>query len=482
MQGSGASPLRRGSFLALFLLAAARGDLCEVNQCLNGGTCLIGVDSSPFFCICADGFTGIVCNETETGPCHPNPCQNSGVCQLVPSRGDVFSKYVCQCPLGYEGKHCQNTSSSFSALDMDECASRPCQNGGICLDLEGDYACRCISPYLGKTCNVRCANVLGMETGSIANSQLTASSVHYGFLGLQRWGPELARLNNKGIVNAWTSSNYDRNPWIQVNLLRKMRLSGISTQGARRVGRAEYVRAYKVAYSLDGREFVYFKDAKRDHDKVFEGNAYNDVSVTNLFNPPITAQYFRVYPVVCRRACTLRFELMGCEMNVYFNTAGCSEPLGMKSHLISDEQITASSVYKTWGIGAFTWHPHYARLDKTGKTNAWSALTNGQGEWLQVDLKKEKRVTGVITQGARDFGHIQYVAAYKVSYSSDGTTWTLYRDNGTNSTKIFEGNSDNYSHKKNVFDVPIYARFVRILPESWHNRITLRLELLGCDE
>lgn len=36
---------------------------------------------------------------------------------------------------------------------------------------------------------------------------------------------------------------------------------------------------------------------------------------TNMFNPPITAQFIRIYPVMCRRACTLRFELIGCEMN-----------------------------------------------------------------------------------------------------------------------------------------------------------------------
>lgn len=54
----------------------------------------------------------------------------------------------------------------------------------------------------------------------------------------------------------------------QANLLRKMRLSGIITQGARRVGHQEYVRAYKVAYSLDGREFTFYKDEKQDADKV----------------------------------------------------------------------------------------------------------------------------------------------------------------------------------------------------------------------
>ncbi|KAM9126055.1 lactadherin isoform 1-T1 [Pangshura tecta] len=463
-----------GAILAVSVVFAVTGDFCDVNHCENGGTCLTGSSETPFFCICPEGFTGIDCNDTEKGPCHPNPCHNNGECQLVPNRGDVFLEYVCKCPAGYAGTHCQK--------NVNECSSQPCKNGGTCLDLNGDYACKCPSPFLGKTCHVRCAVLLGMEGRAIADAQLSASSVYYGFLGLQRWGPELARLNNNGIVNAWTSSNYDKNPWIQVNLLRKMRLIGILTQGASRAGWAEYVHTFKVAYSLDGRVFVFYKDENQDRDKVFPGNTNNDVMKSTMFNPPITAQYIRIYPVMCHRACTLRFELVGCELNVYFNTAGCSEPLGMKSRLISDQQITASSVYKTWGIDGFTWYPHYARLDKTGKTNAWTALSNDQSEWLQIDLLTQKKVTGVVTQGARDFGYIQYVAAYKVAYSDDGTSWTVYKDNRTNSSKIFQGNYDNTSHKKNVFDVPFYARFVRILPVAWHNRITLRMELLGCDE
>jgi len=61
-----------------------------------------------------------------------------------------------------------------------------------------------------------CTALLGMEGGAIVKSQISVSSIHYGVLGLQRWGPELARLNNQGIVNAWTSAAGDRNPWIEV--------------------------------------------------------------------------------------------------------------------------------------------------------------------------------------------------------------------------------------------------------------------------
>lgn len=69
---------------------------------------------------------------------------------------------------------------------------------------------------------------------------------------------------------------------------------------------------------------------------------------------------------------------------VYSSAVGCAESLGMKSRLISDDQLSASSAFRTWGIDAFTWLPHYARLDKQGKTNAWSPASNNRTEWLQV--------------------------------------------------------------------------------------------------
>lgn len=133
------------------------------------------------------------------------------------------------------------------------------------------------------------------------------------------------------------------------------------------------------------------------------GNVDNDGTKTNLFDPPLIAHFLRVIPLVCRKACTLRMELVGCELNgktgtgtsasspVHFlsplhrlHRPGCSEPLGMKSRLVSNRQITGSPAFRTWGLEAFTWHPHFARLDKRGKTNAWTAATSDRSQWLQV--------------------------------------------------------------------------------------------------
>ncbi|XP_053318368.1 lactadherin isoform X2 [Spea bombifrons] len=457
------------TLLSFWLISAAQGDFCETNICFNGGTCLFGEKIDPF-CLCPEGYTGYHCNVTEKGPCHPNPCQNKGECEVLSNsrRGDTFAAYFCKCPSGYNGDHCENSDNL--------CSSHPCKHGGICKYHDNSYTCKCASPFIGKTCHMRCANALGMEGGAISDAQITASSLYHGFLGLQRWGPNLARLNNKGMVNAWTSSSYDRHPWIQVNLLREMRVSGIITQGASRMGTAEFVREYKVAYSMDGIDFTVYKSEGKDTDKIFAGNVDNESRKANIFSPPFAARYIRIYPLTCRRACTLRFELFGCEMS------GCSEPLGMRSHLISDKQITASSVYKTWGLDAFTWYPHFARLDKIGKSNAWTALENNHSEWLQIDLEVPKKISGIVTQGAKDFGNIQYVEAFKVAYSDNGTTWIIYQDSHTKTDKVFLGNNDNYSHKKNIFSPPFTARFVRILPQSWHERITLRMELLGCED
>ncbi|XP_033941581.1 milk fat globule EGF and factor V/VIII domain containing b isoform X1 [Pseudochaenichthys georgianus] len=468
------------------LVFGVNGDYCKINVCSNGGTCVIGA-GAPFICICHDGFSGDTCNETETGPCHPNPCKNDGTCELTGQtrRGDVFSEYVCQCPPGFDGVHCQTSvegAELSSRKDVNDCAAQPCKNGGTCRDLEGDFKCHCPSPYVGKQCQLRCISLLGMEGGGIAESQISASSVRYSMLGLQRWGSELARLHNKGIVNAWSAAAHDKNPWIQINLQSKMRFTGIVMQGASRIGTSEFVKSFKVASSLDGKTYTMYRTDGQRKDNIFVGNVDNDGTKTNLFDPPIIAQFIRIIPVVCRKACTMRMELVGCELNVYSNSLGCSEPMGMKSRLVTNRQITSSSTFRTWGMEAFTWHPHYARLDKQGKTNAWTAATNNQSEWLQVDLGSTKKVAGVITQGAKDFGSIQFVTAFKVAYSNNGRSWTIVKDETTKTDRIFPGNSDNNVHKKNIFEPSFYARYVRILPWDWHERITLRMELLGCEE
>ena len=40
----------------------------------------------------------------------------------------------------------------FYVIDIDECESNPCQNGGTCVDAVGGYSCTCIAGFKGDDC------------------------------------------------------------------------------------------------------------------------------------------------------------------------------------------------------------------------------------------------------------------------------------------------------------------------------------------
>ena len=52
----------------------------------------------------------------------------------------------------------------------------------------------------------------------------------------------------------------------QVNLQQRMRITGVITQGARRLGRSEFVKTYRVAYGDDGKTWrmIKAKGSKED--------------------------------------------------------------------------------------------------------------------------------------------------------------------------------------------------------------------------
>ena len=45
-----------------------------------------------------------------------------------------------------------NNPYSNIFIDIDECASSPCQNGGSCTDQVNGYTCNCVDGYYGSDC------------------------------------------------------------------------------------------------------------------------------------------------------------------------------------------------------------------------------------------------------------------------------------------------------------------------------------------
>ncbi|EOB03456.1 Coagulation factor VIII, partial [Anas platyrhynchos] len=310
--------------------------------------------------------------------------------------------------------------------------------------------------------NLDCQNALGLASGHIADSQITASG-QYG-----QWAPYLARLDNTGSINAWSTAH--GNAWIQVDLLHVKIIHGIKTQGARQKLSSLYVSQFVVFYSLDGQRWRQYKGNATSTQMLFFANVDGTAVKENHFDPPIIARYIRINPTHYSIRTTLRMELLGCDLN------SCSMPLGMESRRIPDQRISASS----HSTNVFsTWSPSQARLNLQGRTNAWRPQSNSPNEWLQVDFEATKKVTAIITQGAKAVFTHMFVKEFAVSSSQNGVHWSPVLQDGKE--KIFKANQDHTGTVMNTLEPPLFARYVRIHPRQWHNHIALRIEFLGCD-
>lgn len=90
----------------------------------------------------------------------------------------VDCSFSCQCPsisvnllgisliaVSLTGPTCNTCAPGFAqdpanllsfscSLNINECASTPCQNGGSCVDYINKYQCLCVSGYSGANCEV----------------------------------------------------------------------------------------------------------------------------------------------------------------------------------------------------------------------------------------------------------------------------------------------------------------------------------------
>ncbi|XP_072033326.1 uncharacterized protein [Amphiura filiformis] len=159
------------------------------------------------------------------------------------------------------------------------------------------------------------------------------------------------------------------------------------------------------------------------------------------------------------------------------STCQLEEPLGIEDGRISDNQITASSIFDS-NHGATN-----ARLNRpaqSGTTGAWSALHTDANQWIQANLGHSMVVSGVKTQGRAE--HSQWVTQFKVQYSIDGNSWTFVQQTNNQGDMIFEGNTDHTTVVTNCFPTQVTAAYIRIVPTAWNGHISLRFELLGCEE
>ncbi|XP_068933080.1 discoidin, CUB and LCCL domain-containing protein 1 isoform X2 [Petaurus breviceps papuanus] len=163
-----------------------------------------------------------------------------------------------------------------------------------------------------------------------------------------------------------------------------------------------------------------------------------------------------------------------------FSSNGCNKSLSLEP----TRQITASSSWH-WvneNREEIHWSPGQARLQDQGPSwaSADTSTNHKSGEWLEIDLGETKKITGIRTAGSTQTNFNFYVKSFVMNFKNLSPKWKTYKGIVNNEEKIFQGNSNFRDPVQNNFIPPIMARYVRIIPKTWHQRIALKVELIGC--
>lgn len=74
--------------------------------------------------------------------CSSNPCLNGGICK------DMIDGFICNCTERWMGETCEKP--------YDICEFHPCKNNGTCRSSSNkrEYSCHCLSGFDGDNCEI----------------------------------------------------------------------------------------------------------------------------------------------------------------------------------------------------------------------------------------------------------------------------------------------------------------------------------------
>ncbi|KAG9351152.1 hypothetical protein JZ751_025042 [Albula glossodonta] len=135
-------------------------DMCEDHKCANGATCLHGINR--YSCLCHENYTGPYCRRPVSDPI--SMCLSRRPKLPVSICGDEQRNYtcfnggncsevdmMCDCMSGFTGHRCE--------LEVDECKSNPCLNGGYCRNMVDKFQCVCDMSYAGEVCQIDVSDI-----------------------------------------------------------------------------------------------------------------------------------------------------------------------------------------------------------------------------------------------------------------------------------------------------------------------------------
>ncbi|CAH2252037.1 discoidin, CUB and LCCL domain-containing 1 [Pelobates cultripes] len=165
------------------------------------------------------------------------------------------------------------------------------------------------------------------------------------------------------------------------------------------------------------------------------------------------------------------------DRRIVFNNLDCRAPL---TSGFGADRFSATSWWK-WTSNSgevIDWLPEKAQLNTPGAS--WASNHQSEQEWLEIDFGEKRKISGIVMTGSTVPNFNYYVKSYTISFRRDGPKWRTYKGAITSEEKLLEGNSNYLDQTRNNFIPPIVARYLRIVPQTWHQRIAMKTELVGC--
>ncbi|XP_043107209.1 contactin-associated protein-like 5 isoform X2 [Puntigrus tetrazona] len=128
-----------------------------------------------------------------------------------------------------------------------------------------------------------------------------------------RRSPHYAKLNRREGGGGWSPNGEDQQPWLQLDLRDRLKVTSIATQG--RWGSSDWVTRYRLQYSDSGRTWRPYR--QEDVIWTFTGNSDTDTVVQHKLPHSIRTRYMRLLPLEGspKGGMGLRLEVYGCTYN-----------------------------------------------------------------------------------------------------------------------------------------------------------------------
>lgn len=308
----------------------------------------------------------------------------------------------------------------------------------------------------------------------LADSAFNASS----YLG-SSFKPHYSRLNAKATAESsgsWSPVVNDQMQYLQIAFDKSQPIFGVIMRGNPIFD--QYVTSFKILHSSDGIAFHYLVD-ETTHPQVFTGPIDSQTPVKSMFKIPIEAKVIRIYPLTWHASIAIRVELLGCSFEKTTLTIPhhevidvrpmCDDPLGVTNAKLSPDQIKFSSNKGT------TSPTEAAESLKLTAPQGWQPNIDSPNEFVSFDFREARNVTGIETKGGRN----GWVTAYNILFTNDFIIWNALQNEDA-TLKLFIGNVDGETSKKNYFKYPIRAKGLKIVPVKWSGCIELKVEPIGC--